>query len=258
MSVHPMKKLFIIAALTIATASGLLAKEPSVLVYTRNYTPDGKGYVHDNIATGVAMLKQLGAENGFAVDATEDPAVFTDANLANYAALIFANSNNEAFATDAQRAAFERYIHGGGGFVGIHSASGSERAWPFYWATVGGKFKRHPPIQPFDVEVLETAHPAAAHLNAVWRWEDEFYYHDNLNPRARVILAGRLTGLNDPKLAEYPGAVFGELFPLAWCFEEHGGRRFYTALGHKIEYYADANFRRHVLGGVLWVLRVKD
>lgn len=254
---RPIKTL-LFALLAIATASGLLANEPRVLVYTRNYTPDGKGYVHDNIATSVAMLKELGASNGFAVDASDDPAVFTEANLANYVALIFANSNNEAFATDAQRAAFERYIRGGGGFVGIHSASGSERAWPFYWATVGGKFKRHPPLQPFDIEVLEPAHPAASHLGAVWRWEDEFYYHDNLNPRMRVILAGRLTGLDDPKPAESPGAIFGELFPLAWCFEEHGGRRFYTALGHKIEYYADANFRAHVLGGVLWVLRLEN
>ncbi|HUG11821.1 MAG TPA: ThuA domain-containing protein [Opitutaceae bacterium] len=257
MLVRPIKTLLFVA-LAIATACGLPAEEPRVLVYTRNYTPDGKGYVHDNIAASVSMLKELGAANGFAVDASDDPAVFTDANLANYAALIFANSNNEAFADDAQRAAFELFIRDGGGFVGIHSASGSERAWPFYWATVGGKFKRHPPIQPFDMEVLEPSHPAVAHLGAVWRWEDEFYYHDNLNPRARVILAGRLTDLNDPKLAEYPGTTFGELFPLAWCFEEHGGRRFYTALGHKIEYYADPDFRKHVLGGVLWVLRLKD
>ena len=26
------------------------AADKKVLVYTRNYTPDGKGYVHDNIA----------------------------------------------------------------------------------------------------------------------------------------------------------------------------------------------------------------
>jgi uncharacterized protein len=257
MLVHLIKPL-LVAGVAIAMASGLVAKEPRVLVYTRNHTPDGKGYVHDNIAAGVAMLRELGAANGFAVDASDDPAIFTDTNLTNYAALIFANSNNEAFANDEQRAAFERYIRGGGGFVGIHSASGSERAWPFFWETVGGKFRRHPPLQPFDIEVLAPAHPAAAHLGALWQWEDEFYYHDNLNPRARVILAGRLAGLDDPKLAEYPGAIFGELFPLAWCFEEHGGRRFYTALGHKIEYYTDPDFRKHVLGGVLWVLRLKD
>jgi type 1 glutamine amidotransferase len=252
-----MKKcLFLV--LLLASALRIFAADRSVLVYTRNFTKDGKGYVHDNIATSVAMLKKLGAENGFAVEATDRPEVFTDANLKQYAALIFANSNNEAFASDEQRAVFERYIKAGGGFVGIHSASGTERAWPFYWATVGGKFRRHPPLQPFVIEVIDARHPAAAHLGATWQWTDEFYYHDNLNPRARVILAGRITELNDPNRAEYPGTTFGTVFPLSWCFEENGGRRFYTALGHKIEYYADPNFQKHVLGGILWVLRAKN
>lgn len=252
-----MKKLLLLGLL-LASALGLAAAEKRVLVYTRSYTKDGKGYVHDNIAAGVAMLKKLGAENGFGVDASDQPGVFTDANLKNYAALIFANSNNEAFENDGQRAVFERYIKAGGGFVGIHSASGSERAWPFFWATLGAKFKRHPPLQPFTVEVLDPQHPAAAHLGATWSWADEFYFQDNLNPRMHVILAGRHTALKDPKPDGYPGATFGELFPLAWCFEENGGRRFYTALGHKIEYYSEPNYQKHVLGGVLWVLRMKN
>lgn len=252
-----MKKLLALGLL-LATALFVFAAPPRVLVYTRSYTPDGKGYVHDNIAAGVALLKKLGAENGFAVDASDQPAVFTDANLRNYAALIFANSNNEAFENDAQRAVFERYIKAGGGFVGIHSASGSERTWPFYWATLGGKFKRHPPLQPFTIQVLDRKHPAAAHLGATWAWADEFYYNDNLNPRMHVILAGQLSDLKDPKPDGYPGATFGDLFPLSWCIEENGGRRFYTALGHKIEFYSEPNFQKHVLGGVLWVLKLQN
>ena len=252
-----MKKL-LLTGLLLATTLVLSAAEPRVLVYTRNFTKDGKGYVHDNIAASVAMLKKLGSENGFAVDSSDQASVFTDANLKKYAALIFSNSNNEAFENDDQRAVFERFIKAGGGFVGIHSASGSERAWPYYWATLGGKFKRHPPLQPFSIQVLDTKHPAAAHLGDTWAWGDEFYFHDNLNPRMHVILAGKLSDLKDPKPDGYPGATFGELFPLSWCFEENGGRRFYTALGHKIEYYSEPNFQKHVLGGVLWVLRLKN
>ncbi len=100
--------------------------------------------------------------------------------------------------------------------------------------------------------------PAAAHLGATWAWEDEFYYNDHLNPRFHVILAGRLTELKDPKPDGYPGATFGHLFPLSWCIEENGGRHFYTSLGHKIAYYSDPNYQQHVLGGILWVLRVKN
>src|SRR5580658_1223390 len=96
------------------------AAQLRVLVYTRNYTPDGKGYVHDNIASSVAAIRKMGTEAGFAVDASDDPAVFTDGNLRQYAALVFANSNNQAFSDDAQRDAFRHYIEAGGGFVGLH------------------------------------------------------------------------------------------------------------------------------------------
>lgn len=254
-----MKKI-ILCCLLSSSVRGLFAAAPAphVLVYTRNYTPDGKGYVHDNIATGVALIKRLGQENGFAVEATDRPEVFTDANLKQYAALIFANSNNEAFENDAQRGVFRRFIEAGGGYVGIHSASANERTWPYYWSVVGGKFKRHSPLQKFTIQVIDTKNPATAHLGATWQWEDEFYLHDNLNPRAHILLAGVLTSVKDPELATYPGTTFGELFPLAWTIEENGGRRFYTSLGHKIEHYSDPNYQKHVLGGILWVLRMKD
>src|SRR5512133_3977940 len=80
----------------LAGSAALWGAEKKVLVYTRNYTPDGKGYVHENIPNSIAAIKKMGAENGFAVDASDDPKLFTDANLKQYAALIFSNSNNEA------------------------------------------------------------------------------------------------------------------------------------------------------------------
>lgn len=245
---------FFLATLLAGGALMLRADEPRVLVYTRNFTPDGKGYVHDNIAASVAMIRQLAATNGFHVDVTDDPKVFTPEQLKKYRALIFSNSNNQAFENDEQRAAFKHFIQGGGGFVGIHSASGSEREWPYYWAVLGGKFKRHAPLQKFTIEVMDARHPATAHLNPTWQWEDEFYYLDNLNPRIHVLLAGDLDSIQDKGKIAYPGAIFGHQFPLAWCQEFDGGREFYTSLGHKIEYYRDPKFQQHVLGGILWVL----
>jgi len=240
--------------LTGALCCTLHAEEPRVLVYTRNHVTNGKGYIHDNIAASVAMIRQLASTNGFVVDASDDPGVFTPENLKKYRALIFSNANNEAFENDQQRDAFKQFIQGGGGFVGIHSASGSERQWPYYWAVLGGKFNRHAPLQKFTIEVLDAKNPATVHLGKTWQWEDEFYYLDHLNPRVHVLLAGELTALKDPGKATYPGQTFGDLFPLSWCQEFDGGREFYTALGHKIEYYSDPKFQQHVLGGIQWVL----
>ena len=55
-------------SLLLSNAAVCDAAEKRVLVYTRNYTPDGKGYVHDNIKAGVEAIQKMGKENGFAVD----------------------------------------------------------------------------------------------------------------------------------------------------------------------------------------------
>src|SRR5690606_28364026 len=71
-------------------------KKIKVLVYTKN----GVGSVHDNIENSIIALKAMGEQHGFAVDATEDPSVFTDENLRQYDALVFSNTNNDVFDTD--------------------------------------------------------------------------------------------------------------------------------------------------------------
>ena len=48
--------------------------------------------------------------------------MFTDANLARYRVVVFLNTTGEVLDAGEQ-AAFERFIRGGGGFVGIHSAT---------------------------------------------------------------------------------------------------------------------------------------
>ena len=77
-----------------------------VLVYTKN----GKGYVHDNIASAVACIEQLGKTNNFKVEVSDDPNVFTEANLKKYQLLIFTSTNNDVFDNDEQRVQFRRYI----------------------------------------------------------------------------------------------------------------------------------------------------
>ena len=93
-------------------------KNVKVLVYTKN----GKGYVHENIASAVKGIQKLGQEKGFTVVASDDPSVFTEDNLKQYTFLLFANTNNDVFDTNEQRLAFRKYIEAGGGFVGLHSA----------------------------------------------------------------------------------------------------------------------------------------
>ena len=253
-SSHGNTSILLLALLALLTP-GLLsaASERRVLVYTKNQVGHNL-YVHANIPASVAALKQLGAENSFIVDVSDDPAVFTDQNLKRYQALIFDNTNNEIFDHEEQKAAFQRYIRAGGGFVGIHSATGSMRQWPWFWSMIGGKFQRHPKLQTFTLKVKDPKDASTAHLPASFEWTDEFYFVDHMPNDLHVLLAGDLTKLDDPAKDKYPGKQFGDEFPLTWRHQFDGGREWYTALGHQPEHYSDPRLTRLILGGILWAM----
>jgi uncharacterized protein len=224
----------------------------NVLIYTRN----GPGYVHDNIPASVDCLKHICRQNHWNCTTTDNPAVFTPEILRTFDVLVFSNTNNEAFNTETQRNAFQDYIRSGGGFVGIHSACGSERDWPWFWANLGGKFIRHASHQKISLVVIDANHPSTRHLPAVWDWhEDECYYLDNLNPDIHILLAADLTKIQDDEKNQYPGRVFGDYFPLCWHHQFEGGRQWYTAIGHYPDDYQDENFIKHLTGGIRWAMR---
>ena len=243
------------ALCALQTMAGQTAPKPRILVYTRNYTPDGKGYVHDNIAASVAAIRKMGDEAGFDVDEVDAPGVFTDDNLRRYAALVFANSNNEAFSDDTQRDAFKRYIEAGGGFVGIHSASGSERDWPYFWSVLGGKFAAHPRQQPFTVRVVDRDFAAVKGLPAQFTWTDECYFLDHLNPDIHPVLVTDRTKLATLEPMTIDATKFPIDLPLAWYQTFDGGREFYLALGHNKEDYANPLLYGIIKNGILWAMR---
>jgi type 1 glutamine amidotransferase len=243
--------LSLLLVLVVLTVTSAFPGDPvQVLIYTKN----GEGYVHENIDASVAALEKICKAEGIKTDVSDLPEVFTPENLQKYDAIIFSNSNNEAFDTDAQRKAFQQYIRSGKGFVAIHSANASEREWPWFWAMVGGKFIRHAPHQEFDVLVTDPDHPSTAHLPARWTIKDECYYSFQLNPDIHVLLSADMTTVEDKGKAEYPGETFGQQFPLCWCHEFEGGRQWYTALGHDPWFYEDPLLVEHLRGGIRWVL----
>lgn len=218
----------------------------SVLVFTRT-----TGFRHDSIAAGVQALVALGVANGFAVEQTEEPAVFSDAGLADHDVVVWLNTTADVLDAD-QQAAFERYIRAGGGWVGVHSASDTEYDWPWYGQLLGGGayFQIHPAIQTAELNVEEGSHPSTAHLPATFSMEDE-WYNFQANPREAVTV---LMTLNEASYQPGEGAMVDH--PIAWYHEFDGGRAWYTALGHRQELYQDPRFTQHLLGGIRWVAGV--
>ncbi len=247
--------LALLLGLAIVLLTPNLVAQTRVLVYTRNHVTNGHGYVHDNIASSVEAIRKIGSENGFSVDVADDPSVFNVANLRRYRTLIFSNSNNEAFENDAQRDAFRRFIHRGGGFVGIHSASGSERHWPYFWSVLGGSFAAHPHYQSFTVRVVDKSLPEMKTLPASFLWTDECYFIDHLNPDIHPVLTTSKSEIDGTEAMHLDLAAYPQNLPLAWFHRFDHGREFYVALGHAKEDYVNPIFLKVLTAGILWANR---
>ncbi len=235
-------------------------KKVNVLVYTKN----GKGYVHDNIPSAVSCILKLGNQYGFKVDTSADPAVMTKENLKQYTLLIFPSTNNDVFDTDAQRLAFRQYIEAGGGFVGLHSVTGTERNWKWFKMMLGCTFAWHAKFQKFTVKVIDPSHPSMQGLPKTWETEDECYFGKELYPGTKTLLVHDITTLNtsdstQKKMILTNAGSFADLYPAAWTQEFDGGHIWITVLGHDKKDYTDPGYIKHIFGGIRFIAgRVKS
>jgi type 1 glutamine amidotransferase len=246
---------FLAAAQVRTAAAQTSLKGISVLVYTKN----GKGYVHDNIADAAKCIQKLGTENKFTVDVSDDPGVFTTANLKKYTMLIFTSTNNDVFDNDEQRLVFRRYIEAGGGFVGVHSVTGTERNWTWFKQMLGGTFVWHARNQKFSVQMIDPSHPSMRGLPKVWERSlgDECYFTKEMYPGIKVLMAHQVKTLDwnspDSTRIKQNSATFKDLFPAVWYQNFDGGNIWVTTLGHNKEYYQEPMFIRHLLQGITYI-----
>lgn len=210
------------------------------------------GFRHGSIPAALAAVEELGAENGFSVTESQDAAIFTDDALAEFEAVVL-YTDGENTLDAAQRGGFERYVHHGGGVVGLHSSSNMDKTnWPWWADLMGGAFfKSHPSgsqqLQEATVRVEDPTHPSTSALPAEWVRTDE-WYNFTANPREKVHV---LLTLDETTYNPGPDAM-GEDHPIAWCSNFDGGRTWYTALGHESAHYAEPLLREHILGGIQW------
>jgi type 1 glutamine amidotransferase len=209
----------------------------TVLVYTR-----ATGYRHPSIPAGVAAIKLLGKRHHFAVETTANPAIFTDAKLSRYATVVFLSTTGNPVPTAAERAAFQRYIEDGGGFVGVHAASDGSWDWAWYGGLVGAYFSDHPQQQLALVHIEDHHHPATAGLSDQYRLDEWYDFRTDPRPSVRVLA--------DVDDSTYTGSTMGDDHPITWCQDYDGGRSFYTALGHASSAFTDPFFLHQLLGGI--------
>lgn len=229
------------------------ANFPKVLVFTRN----GSGYVHDNIPAATECLRSICEANNLLADVTSDAAVFTTARLATYSAVIFANTNNQALVSDEQRLALRRYMEGGGKFMGIHSALGTERKWTWFKEMLGGTFDGHPPCQPGRLLITDGKHPSMAGLPTPWLKRDECYLLKEARTGRKILMVHDLTAIKDPGNVGDKLGGLGQTYPAVWTDRFDGGLTWITALGHEPTDYQDPVFIKHLENGLKYLLNEK-
>ena len=220
------------------------------------YLTQSAGFAHTVLGHSEAVLGRIGADSGaFDVTVSHDASTVTADMLDRYDAVVF-YTTGELPMRDDQKAALLAYVRGGGGFVGVHSATDTFYDWPGYLALIGGYFDGHPWRQEVTVRVEDQTHPSTRHLGASFRIDDEIYQFRQWSRAAVDVLLSLDVGSVD--LAASGIKRSDRDFALAWTRREGDGRVFYTALGHRPGVWDDARFQRHLLEGIRWAMGHDD
>ena len=202
------------------------------------------------LAAGAAAIARLGERYGFEVEQA-DRTAFTDEQLARYSAVVFVYTQGTALLTD-QKQAFQRYIRGGGGFVGVHLLDAGESLWPWFGDLLGADFRRELG-RPENLVILraDSTHLSMRGVPAVWTLKATWSEFERLRPAVRVLATldpGQRRKLESWSDHEAPLPSY----PVAWYHDFEGGRAWYTVLGGDPSVYSDPAFLNHLAGGILW------
>src|SRR5687768_5265223 len=116
----------IATTLAVLACSGAWSPPREILVFTKT-----TGFRHDSIPAAREALGKACDSLSWKASFTENGEDFQLSKLKRYSAVVFLLTTGDVL--DAgQQAAMEGYIRGGGGYVGVHSASDTEYDWAWY------------------------------------------------------------------------------------------------------------------------------
>ncbi len=237
---------------TVTSESNQSKQDMNVLVFTKTV-----GFYHVAKPNAIKAFYEIAHDNEWHMTFTEDSTLFNDQELSKYNAVVFLLTTGNNLLNDVEKLALQKYVEGGGGFVGVHTATDTEYKWPWYEKLVAAHFSGHPPKHDAKLIIEDRTHPATECFGAdTVVWDDEFYSFDR-NPRknsnVKVLVSVDENSYNINENPWFPGVniVMGD-HPIVWCQNIGSGRSFCTALGDKSELYDNQIFRNHLIGAMLW------
>lgn len=249
------------------------AKPRKLLVFSRT-----NGFRHASIATGKVALAEMGRKTGaFEAVISDELSNFEKDKISSFDAICFLSTTQNPFSPAKDKfltmSAEEKeealkyelqlkenlmaYVKGGGGFVGIHSATDSFYEWAEYGEMINGYFDGHPwnanAQVSLYVEPGKEKHPLVE-MFAGERLEfaEEIYQFKEPYDSSKVDMLLRL----DPeKSAKVKGMKRKDNdYGVAWARNWEKGRVFYCSIGHNHEMYWNPKVLQHYLAGIQWAI----
>ncbi len=241
---------FLVSFILITTASP--GDRVRVLVFTKT-----SGWDHGTRSAADSVIYNLGILNGFDVDTTgESGSYFTDISLARYDAVCFINTTGTIF-TNNEREAFKKYMHGGGGYVGMHASTDCEYDWSWYGRMTGANFNGHPfNVATAKVAVLDKKHPSTEFISGdtLTRTDEWYFWGPNPDFRDNPLIDpaenDSIHVLMELVESSIAGSTLKHPHPMCWYSYFEGGRVWYSGLGHEPGAFNDPLVKRMLLGGI--------
>jgi type 1 glutamine amidotransferase len=224
------------------------ADRPRVLAF---FTPGGELDHYLFAEQAMRAFSASAASGGYAFAATSDWDTLTDAALRDVRVVIWLNDMPH---TTAQRQAFERYMAGGGAWLGFHVSGFGANAWPWFTEFMGGgKFSANNwPSMPARVNADDPAHQVlkgvppsfVAPINEWYSWTPS----PRANPAVKVLLT--LDASNFPLGVK--NTLNGGDIPVAWINTKY--RMVYLNYGHGDQTYSTPVLPTMIDNSLHWLL----
>jgi type 1 glutamine amidotransferase len=206
-----------------------------------------QGTTSDHTPTSNAarpVLTKMAADNGFTIDFSSDHGLINDANLAKYQ--VFLQLNLYPFdLTASERAAFQKFVESGKGWVGVHASGCANNAWPWYSKFMGDiTFSGHANLRDGNLIFEDRTHPVTRNMPASLTIKDEWYQFSK-SPRPNVKVLAKADEKNYS-----PYNANGD-HPIVWVMPEYK-RAVYVSIGHDPGDWQVANYVALIHDAILW------
>src|SRR4051794_46108 len=188
---------------------------------------------HHHDARGGPIIADTLRAAGLDVTHTEDVSAVSKLAAGAFATLLL-YTQGDTF-TPAQVDLMTRWVRGGGGLVGIHTATATNKTDDNYARLIGSRFIGHGPVFDFDVTVSDPKHPIAQRVQN-HHLTDELYLLKPFDD-FHVFLTAYYNGKPQP---------------LGYTKRESDGRVAYLANGHDFRSLTFPTVKQLIVRAVRW------